>query len=279
MDIWLIRSGVKTGPFPDYEIRRKVERGELDADARIWYDGLPEWTEISKVDLFKDEFTDKPRGSLRPYLRNTWSGRRAARTNPGKMPKRHLGRRFWARWLDLTIYSALWWLGMYLAGRDIGSAIRNPWLLLPMYIPWFTLEAWLLHRYGRTPGKWLMGLRVSNEDGSELPLKAAVWRSLRVMVTGVGFGWGMLSVLCQAMSWFTARRIGKPIWDFLGNHKVSAEPLNPFKIVGLVIGFIVAANLQMAVRGPHEREAIIEVFPEMEKHMEKHDDWYFPVKK
>ena len=278
MDIWLIRSGVKTGPFPDYEIRRKVERGELDADARIWYDGLAEWTEISKVDLFKDEFNERaaePPALPPEYLERAQS---AAKTAAVVKP-RHLGRRFWARWMDLTLYSALWWIGMYLAGRDIGSAIRNPWLLLPMYIPWFVLEAWLLHRFGRTPGKWLMGLRVTNEDGSELALKASVWRSLRVMVTGVGFGWGILSVLCQAMSWFTARRIGKPIWDFLGNHKVSADPLNPFKIAALVIGFMVAANLQMAVRGPHEREVIIEMFPQMEKHMEEHDDWYFPVRK
>ncbi len=278
MDIWLIRSGVKTGPFPDYEIRRKVERGELDADARIWYDGLAEWTEISEVELFKDEYNKKaPEPPALPpeYLERAQS---AAQTAAVVKP-RHLGRRFWARWMDLTFYSALWWIGMYLAGRDIGSAIRNPWLLLPMYIPWFVLEAWLLHRFGRTPGKWLMGLRVTNEDGSELALKASVWRSLRVMVTGVGFGWGILSVLCQAMSWFTARRIGKPIWDFLGNHKVSADPLNPFKIAGLVIGFMVAANLQMAVRGPHEREVIIEMFPQMEKHMEQHDDWYFPVRK
>jgi hypothetical protein len=148
-----------------------------------------------------------------------------------------------------------------------------------MFLPWFAIEAWLIHRFGKTPGKWLMGLKVSNEDGSPLALKESVWRSLRVMITGIGFGWGLLAILCQTMSWFTTRRLGKPIWDYLGNHKVEAEPLKPMRIAALVFVFVGAAQLQMAVRGPHEEKIMVEQFPHYKEFFERSDKWYFPVKK
>ena len=124
-----------------------------------------------------------------------------------------------------------------------------------------------------------MSLRVVNQDGSTLALKPAIWRSLRVMVTGVGFGWGLLSVLCQAMSWFTTKRLGKPIWDHIGGHKVIAEPLSPFRTAGLVVLFFVAAQLQMAVRGPHEEKIMSEAFPQYKEFFERDGKWYFPVKR
>jgi hypothetical protein len=154
----------------------------------------------------------------------------------------------------------------------------NLWLLLIMYLPWFAVEAWLIQRFGRTPGKWLMGLRVANNDDSKLALKPAVWRSLRVMVVGIGFGWSLLSVLCQAMSWFTARRLGKPIWDQIGGHKVVADPISPLRIAALVILFFAAAQLQMAVRGPHEEKIMSEAFPQYEEFFKRDGKWYFPVK-
>ncbi|MBC7981196.1 MAG: RDD family protein [Armatimonadetes bacterium] len=277
MEIWLIRNGEKSGPYPDYEIRSRIEHEELESDAKVWHDGLTEWTEIGKLDLFRDEFGKKSEAPQPPPLPKAVVERGASAVVEAK-PKRYLARRFWARWLDLTTYAAVWWLAMYLAGRDIGAAIQNPWMLLPMYLPWFALESWAIHRFGRTFGKWLMGLRVENDDGSMLSLKAAVWRSVRVMVTGIGFGWGLLSLLCQGMSWFTTKRIGKPIWDYLGKHKVTAEPASPFKIGAMVMLFIGAAQLQMAVRGPHEEKIMIEAFPQYKEFFQRGNGWYFPVK-
>ena len=99
------------------------------------------------------------------------------------------------------------------------------------------------------------------------------------MITGIGFGWGLLAILCQTMSWFTTRRLGKPIWDYLGNHKVEAEPLKPMRIAALVFVFVGAAQLQMAVRGPHEEKIMVEQFPQYKEFFERSDKWYFPVKK
>jgi len=277
MEIWLIVSGKRSGPYPDYDIRGRIEHGEMEADEKVWHEGLPEWTPVGELELFRDLFgKDEPKPAP-PELPKEYLERASAAASAVK-PKTHLARRFWARWADLSAYSALWWLGMYLSGRDIGLALANLWLLLSMYLPWFVLEAWLIHRFGTTPGKWLMGLRVVNEDNTKLSLKLAIWRSLRVMVTGIGFGWPLLSALCQVLSWFTARRIGKPIWDFLGNHRVDAEPLSPFRILALVFVYAVAGYLFVAVVGPYSQDGISEDSPNYKEVKELQDKWYFPKK-
>ncbi|MFK7850189.1 MAG: RDD family protein [Akkermansiaceae bacterium] len=281
MDIWIIKNGEKVGPFPDYEIRSRISLGDLKRGDRVWHDGLGEWTRLENIEIFQNEFES---GKVAdevvqpPKLPEEYVDRFNT-TNPDsrqKKPKKHLARRFWARWMDLFIYSAIWWLSMYAVGRDIGAAIRNPWLQLSVYVPWFALEAWLIQRFGTTPGKWLMGIRVRNEDGSLLNFRQSVWRSLRVMITGIGFGWGLLTILCQGMSWFTTRRIGKPIWDFLGAHQVEAKPLNPFKVIALIGVMFIGAQLQMSVRGPYEQEIIVEKYPDMERFFESSERWYLP---
>jgi uncharacterized RDD family membrane protein YckC len=278
MEIWLIQNGVKTGPFQDYEIRNRITDGQIETDQFAWHEGLPGWVKLGEIDLFRDDLEraqrDKkdtfeyvgPVDQMRPPDVVSLSG------------KRHLARRFWARWLDLMVYTAIWWLLMYVAGRDIGAIILNPWMQLSIYLPWFMIEALLLHRFGTTPGKWLLGIRVVNDDDTTLTLKSSIWRSVRVWIAGIGFGWGLLSVLCQAMSWFTARRIGKPVWDYMGKHKITVVPMSAFKIIILVLLFFTAMQLQTAVRFPHEKEIILKQYPDLRAFFQKGEPWYFPVK-
>lgn len=293
MDIWIIRNGKKSGPLPDYEIRSRILDGQLTKDDYVWHEELPGWVPLEEIELFhgdlkraereqkssekKDEKSQEKPVDVEVVAEELVKRMREISDQPQK-EKRHLGRRFWARWLDLTVYTAVWWLLMYVVGRDIGAAIRNPWLQLSVYFPWFAIEAWIIHRFGITPGKWLLDLRVVNEDESKLSLKASIWRSIRVLITGVGFGWGLLSVLCQGMSWFTTKRLGKPVWDYLGGHKVEVTPLRAHKVIVLVGLIFIAAHLQMAVRGPHEQEIILERYPSWKEFFENRNNWYFPVK-
>ena len=144
-------------------------------------------------------------------------------------------RRFWARWLDLSLYSGLWWIGMWAARQDIEAALLNPWVMFFQYLPWFVIEPLLLHYFGTTPGKWLLNLAVVNHDGSRLDLPAAIRRSLRVMFTGVGFGWIPLALFCHVLSIFTAKRLGTTLWDHAGGHRVIAGPLHPARVTAVVV--------------------------------------------
>lgn len=279
MDYWIIREGEKAGPYPDYEIRSKIQHGDLEKDSRVWSVGLNGWTKLEDMESFREEFGKRdPRSETPPPLPEPEEVNAEQASDSAVKPRSYIARRFWARWLDLTAYGSLWWLAMYFSGRDIGAALNNVWVLLPMYVPWFVLESWLLHKYGTTPGKWLMGLRVRNEDGSLLTLSAAIKRSLRVLVSGIGFGWQFLSAICQLMSWFTTRRIGKPIWDYLGEHKVVAQPVVPAKIAVMVLVFAISLFLRFAVQGRHIEKALVASRPETKEQYESWRWMYFPTR-
>jgi uncharacterized RDD family membrane protein YckC len=208
MDIWIIRDGEKTGPFHDFEIRRKIEAGELSATTSAWHEGLTAWKPLVEIDLFTREFQLEKSAAEKAEEISSSLPESPPLPLEAK-PKTYYMRRFWARWLDLALFSSLWWLGMWAAHQDIGSILVSPLHGFTQFIPWFIFEALLLHRFGTTPGKWLLGLRVVNAgDGSLLSLPAAARRCTLVLVVGIGFAWGPLSAICMIMSLITARRMG-----------------------------------------------------------------------
>ena len=274
MDFWIIKNGERAGPYPDYEIRAKIQHGDLEPESNVWREGMDAWMKLEDLELFRDEFAKRdPRSESKPSPDLDLEKEPVAKE---PKPKAYLVRRFWARWMDLMAYGSLWWLALYFSGRDIQAAMSSIWILLPMYLPWFLLEAWLLHRFGTTPGKWLMGLRVRNEDSSLLTLPAATKRSMRVLVSGIGFGWGLLAPICQVMSWFTTRRIGKPIWDYLGEHKIVAKPLVLVRIILLAAVFLASGYLRMAIQGRHLEKTILETQPELAPYYKVWHPVYFP---
>ncbi|NJM36729.1 MAG: RDD family protein [Akkermansiaceae bacterium] len=157
-------------------------------------------------------------------------------------------------------------------GQDIKAVIFSPVIVFLRYLPWFLIEPILLHYFGTTLGKWLMGLRVVNQDDSKLDLTAATKRSLRVMLTGVGFGWSLLAIFCQILSFFTARKLGNTFWDHVGQHKVTVAPLHPFRLIALVFIFAAALVIETIIIWPHIYE-IHSKDPSFKEQLEKNPLW------
>ena len=274
MDVWIIENGEKTGPLPDYEVRAKIQAGNLTGETPAWHQGLADWQPLSSLPLFAREF-EKRQPEPKPDEPYAPPVSPAPPPLPAQASPR-LIRRFWARWFDLYLFAGCWWLAMWFAGRDIGGVLRNPWIMLFQYVPWFVIETILLHRFGTTPGKWLLGIRVSNDDGSRLSLPQATRRSMRVLFLGIGFGWGILALLCQLMAFFTTRRLGKPLWDAAGGHRFECTPLHPVKIASYVVGLFIALQMQMIVVGPHVTEQMKKTFPALREQIEKNPPWHLP---
>jgi uncharacterized RDD family membrane protein YckC len=273
MDIWIIQDGEKTGPLHDFEIRRKIETGELAANTPAWHDGLDSWKPLGEIDLFAREFelvkpTDETPAESSERPRSPLPA-----TNP------YLIRRFWARWFDLHLYSGAWLIIIWAMGCDIGAVLSNPWIILFRFVPWFIIEAILLSRFGITPGKWLLGIRIVNDDGRLLSLQDAIRRSMRVLFLGIGFGWIVLSPICQLLAYFTTRKLGKPLWDHAGGHHLEAGPLNPLRLTFYVVGLFAALQLQMIVVGPYAKDdtgIIKKMFPQLSEELEKNPPWHLP---
>ncbi|RPJ34542.1 MAG: RDD family protein [Verrucomicrobiaceae bacterium] len=277
MDIWIIQNGEKAGPIHDFEVRKKIEAGELAADTPAWHEGLSAWRPLVEIDLFSREF-DQPIECFEEPAPAAEDEPEPDRLPP-PLQQPHLIRRFWARWFDLYLFAGVWWLAMWAAGRDIGATLNNPWIILFHYIPWFVLEIILLHRFGSTPGKWLLGIKVVNDDGSLLSLAQATRRSARVLFLGIGFGWGVLALICQIMAFFTTRKLGRPLWDHSAGHRLDATPLHPLRLVVYVIGLFAALQLQMIVVAPYVMESMRKSFPALSEQLEKNPPWHLPEKR
>ncbi len=278
MDIWIIRNGEKVGPIHDYEARRKIESGELTRDTPTWHEGLDAWRPLGEIAIFKDEFNWVHHDDLDsgPTHEEEEAALLAAATPPPLPIGPVLWRRFWARWLDIHVYVAVWWLSMWVSGRQIEAVLNNIWIMVVQLVPWFIVESILIHRFGTTPGKWLLGLRVANTNGTPLSLAAATLRSFRVLVGGVGFGFSLLALFCQTLSYFTAKRLGNALWDHAGGHRVQSRPLVAWRIIVAVCVFLAALQLQMAVIAPYVLKNAAEAFPFLKEELEKTPPWHLP---
>ena len=121
------------------------------------------------------------------YLAELENGMPAA-LQPDVQPKQHmLWQRFFARYLDVTLYHAFWVTLLPLLGynlfrnRNGGAMLVQVLSLLTM----FFLEPLLLHIFAATPGKWLFGLRVTDGDGGKLTYEAALNRTAFVFWYGI----------------------------------------------------------------------------------------------
>jgi len=258
MDIWIILDGEKSGPIHDFDIRKKIESGELPPTTPAWHEGLGTWKPLGEISLFSGEFDRSTEEPVTPPVpqQNSTGG-----PLPPPLPeKAHLMRRFWARWLDLFFFAGIWWITMWIAGRDIGETLNNPWVLLFQYVPWFVIEALMLHRFATTPGKWLLGIRVVNNNGSFLSLAEASRRSARVFFLGIGFGWGILCIVCQIMAVVTTQRIGRPLWDHAGGHRITTTPVQPVGLGVYLFSLFIALQLQFIVVAPYVPPYAIEAF-------------------
>ncbi|MEI7956220.1 MAG: RDD family protein [Verrucomicrobiota bacterium] len=280
MDIWIIRNGEKVGPIHDYEARRRILSGELACDTHGWHEGLDTWRPLSEMAIFKDDCdglqfidvnTEHTPGDEESEILD------AVKASPPPLPSSlALGRRFWARSFDIQVYIAVWWLSMWVTGRNIDAVFSNLWIMVAQLVPWFILESILIHHFGTTPGKWLLGLHVANTNGTPLNLAAATLRSFRVLFGGIGFGWGLLAVFCQTLSYFTAKRLGSALWDKAGGHRVLAQPLVAWRVTIMACVFFAALQLQMAVIGPSIYKYAAEKFPFMKEELEKTQPWQLP---
>ncbi len=275
MDIWIINHGEKSGPFPDYTVRAKIASGAFNADTHAWHEGLTKWTPLKEIPLFEREFSEPavcstpeipPSGSesKRDGQPSDFAGMETA-----ARPQCRAIRRFWARWLDLYLYAGLWWFAMWVLGHDIQALLSNLPLMLMIYLPWFGLEVLMIHLVGTTPGKWLLGLRVINQDGSLLSLTQSLQRSLRVFFLGIGMGWEIMALICQAISLYHTRRNGAPLWDAAGQHIVTCTPLRPLRVTTYVLVLFAALQLQSAVLGPYIREILVQRFPELRESLQE----------
>ena len=156
MKFWINQDGEKKGPIEDYELREMIRDEEVNADTLVWYEDADGWGKASEVALLSSEFsvkeTEPPPVPVSPAPFLMW-------------------RRVGARWFDFLLYQLL----ILIAFRVGGMAfLPNPEVpqsgtgIIGLLLPVIIMEGALLSSLGYTPGKWLMGLKVTDREGKIL---------------------------------------------------------------------------------------------------------------
>ena len=122
-------------------------------------------------------------------------------------------RRYIARSFDLLLCSLPWYLVLQAAGVDPKERLTSIWLSILGMVTMLVLEPLLLHLFGTTPGKWLMGLRVTDENGQRLPLAAAWRRTWRALWYGYGCFIPVYSIVRLYTSWKTEQAEQPLEWE------------------------------------------------------------------
>lgn len=149
----------------------------------------------------------------------------------------------WARWLARSVDALLilgvafgvWYgIGVYWGlGVEFGLTQSESlnWLLTPSFqtviaetIVFFLLmlivEPFFIGVVATTPGKWLLGIRVTRADGCNLGYAGAFMRTLMTIAFGLGFYVPILSFVTMVAQ-FAIVQSGKPAtWDEILGSKV-----------------------------------------------------------
>jgi hypothetical protein len=78
------------------------------------------------------------------------------------------------------------------------------------------------------------------------------------------------------MAYFTTKRIGKPLWDHAGGHRVTAIPLAPLRIVAFVFILFASLQLRAIVVVPYLMDEAVKKTPQLKEFFEKYPPWHLP---
>lgn len=125
----------------------------------------------------------------------------------------HPWRRFLAVLLDELLYElpllAVWTLVFRLNIGGFYTVIQILWLIGATLL----LEPVFLHFWGRTPGKWVMGIEVTNEDGGRLSWQAAKERTRTKLSRGSGWHIPIYILVRYFKSWRDASAGETLAWE------------------------------------------------------------------
>lgn len=116
-------------------------------------------------------------------------------------------RRLFAFFLDINLCMLIWRVVLSLALR-VNLSRYDEWGLWLLFtyaaaLLQFLLEPLLLHRFGATPGKAIMGIYIETESGERPTYAQALARTWKRFLSGFGFGAPILRWVC---AWRNGRR-------------------------------------------------------------------------
>jgi uncharacterized RDD family membrane protein YckC len=254
VDYHLSIAGERSGPHTQFHIIEGIRDERLKGDELIWRLGMDGWQPLRSMREFEDfwPITEAAREQAE-------AARKVARTELDR-PRPWL--RFWARMLDYMWFFlfVLTIVGPWLP-KEPPRLEHNPFLshlvldlfvLVPMllYVP---VEAWLLSKFGSTPGRALLRVQVRRLDGGLPTFTQALSRSFQVCVKGLALGLPLVYLIAMWWSRIMLVQRGVSSWDESAETRVEhgeAETWRYLVLFGIILG--VAITVVVAAAGMAE---------------------------
>lgn len=162
----------------------------------------------------------------------------------------HPWHRYWARNLDYMLCAAV--LGFTTAMLYPEWLIKHgpggEWLLI-LLVPllWTFNEAWMLSTCGTTPGKWLVGITITDHQYKRLTFGCSLKRSFSVWLLGFGLGIPLVSFCCLVCGYMNLKREQSTLWDHHAGSLVVHGNVGKVRIVGAAILYFLIAFVSKAL--------------------------------
>jgi uncharacterized RDD family membrane protein YckC len=242
----------QVGPIEHAELARKILAGDIKATTMLWKQGMDTWRRLDEIDeLASIQQTLPPPAPPKPAM-----------PSPMYLPARRWPR-FFARSFDVWWETIVVSLGLgYVLGRYSADFVE--WINQPMSGQLFGLmclpialamDAVIYRVFGNTPGKALLGLRVTRTDGSPVGFGLYLERNLSLWFYGFAFGLPFVNLLTMAHQ---AQRLGngKPTrYDESTGCSVQAKPIGWPRIVIFVAAFLVALVVVSSMKAMERKMA------------------------
>ncbi len=278
MDIYWIQDKRQCGPSTVPDVISLLQMDELTPDTLGWHAGCKGWVPLRELPALAD-FLNKPTAAAEeepeaaePLPEETEStpaptacaacSPEATEANTAEAERDEaspgaeaevMARRVYlpspiarllARFVDYGLYAVLYGFIVNLQGLPYNASLLlsvNPLLWLPM----LALEAWMLTTWGTTPGKALMGIRVTTfGDFPRLSYLRALLRAFTVFTLGMGMMIPQLLPLLLIFQYWMLRRRGITIWDARSSTlPTQKEPASPSRYVLAIISLYISAVL------------------------------------
>lgn len=265
MDYWYLKDGEKLGPLTEFEIRSRIRNGDVQPDDKVWYRDLDAWLPLREVEAlvselpasedFLEDFEEINSDNVDDYLERldqVFEGH--SKQAPPPLPikginRGTLWRRFAARWFDFQLYILLFLTTLLLANAGLGELMGNKYYFFVLILPWILFEAVALTSWGTTPGKWLTGFKVRDEEGKKLSARTALLRTIRVMILGMGFGIPILREVSWLFHYWLSKKIGSVLWDTSARIRVQSvgQSTQRWVAYGLLLGAILISFMAVNV--------------------------------
>lgn len=177
-------------------------------------------------------------------------------------------RRFFARILDFFLYGALWEIIMVVGfNMNVGNAglFFNILEIAMGMLFMLLLEPIFLCKFGTTFGKWILGIRILDDEENKLSFKAASERTKSVLWHGLGY---RIPILSQVKMWKAYKECdySRPLeWE--SGSIISLKDEKKWRIVAycgahLVILGIISLTLLVAQMPKHRGDITVAQFQE-----------------